>query len=178
MSINRKILVVGGAGYVGTELTKKLLNLNYEVSVLDLFIYGEKVLGEHKNLTKIKGDLRDQKLLKKIIPGHNNLIHLACISNDPSFELNPDLGKSINFDSFEPLVDISKDSGVKRFIFASSSSVYGIKSDKDVVEDAILEPLTDYSIFKAKCEEILLKRNNKDFVTTIIRPATKLSSSC
>ena len=172
MSINRKILVVGGAGYVGTELTKKLLNLNYEVSVLDLFIYGEKVLGEHKNLTKIKGDLRDQKLLKKIIPGHNNLIHLACISNDPSFELNPDLGKSINFDSFEPLVDISKDSGVKRFIFASSSSVYGIKSDKDVVEDAILEPLTDYSIFKAKCEEILLKRNNKDFVTTIIRPAT------
>ena len=67
MSINRKILVVGGAGYVGTELTKKLLNLNYEVSVLDLFIYGEKVLGEHKNLTKIKGDLRDQKLLKKII---------------------------------------------------------------------------------------------------------------
>ena len=134
--------------------------------VLDLYLW-KKVLGEFT-----KGDLRDQKLLKKIIPGHNNLIHLACISNDPSFELNPDLGKSINFDSFEPLVDISKDSGVKRFIFASSSSVYGIKSDKDVVEDAILEPLTDYSIFKAKCEEILLKRNNKDFVTTIIRPAT------
>ena len=111
------------------------------------------------------------KLLKKIIPSIIT-IHLACISNDPSFELNPELGKSINFDSFEPLVDISKDSGVKRFIFASSSSVYGIKSDKDVVEDAILEPLTDYSIFKAKCEEILLKRNNKDFVTTIIRPAT------
>tara|TARA_B100000989_G_C19521276_1_gene464279 strand:+ start:648 stop:1637 length:990 start_codon:yes stop_codon:yes gene_type:complete len=172
MNKNRKILVVGGAGYVGTELTKKLLNLNYEVSVLDLFIYGEKVLGDHKNLSIIKGDLRDKDLLKKIIPGHTDLIHLACISNDPSFELNPDLGKSINFDSFGPLVDISKDNGIKRFIFASSSSVYGIKSDKDVVEDAALEPLTDYSIFKAKCEEILLKRNNQDFVTTIIRPAT------
>jgi nucleoside-diphosphate-sugar epimerase len=97
---------------------------------------------------------------------------LACISNDPSFELNPLLGKSINLDAFEPLIKISKDSGVSRFIYASSSSVYGIKEDMNVTEDVLLEPITDYSKFKALCEEICIKYSSKDFITTIIRPAT------
>ncbi|MDD4214222.1 MAG: SDR family oxidoreductase, partial [Bacteroidales bacterium] len=103
---------------------------------------------------------------------HDAIIHLACISNDPSFELNPQLGKSINLDAFEPLVDISKKSGVKRFIYASSSSVYGIKNEPDVNESMILEPLTDYSKFKAKCEEILDKYKSENFTTCTIRPAT------
>ena len=93
-------------------------------------IYGDKVINDHKNLTKIKGDIRDELLLKKSLPGHDVVIHLACISNDPSFELNPNLGKSINFDAFEPLVKISIESGIKKFIYASSSSVYGIKKKK------------------------------------------------
>ena len=91
------------------------------------------------------------------VKGHESVIHLACISNDPSFELNPKLGKEINLDSFEPLVANSKNAGVKRFVYASSSSVYGIKEEKNVSEDMSLEPLTDYSKFKAKCEKILFK---------------------
>ena len=100
------------------------------------------------------------------------VIHLACISNDPSFELNPKLGKSINFDAFEPLVKVSKLNGINQFIYASSSSVYGIKEEKNVTEDMDLKPLTDYSKFKADCEKILNLYKSKDFITTTIRPST------
>lgn len=168
----KSVLITGGAGYVGAMLVPKLLELNYHVTVLDLFIYGENVLDSHKNLKVIKADIRDKQLLTKILPGHECVIHLACISNDPSFELNPNLGKSINLDAFEPLVQIAKNSGVSRFLYASSSSVYGIKSEKDVHEGMTLEPLTDYSKFKAKCEEILIKYQSNSFTTCTIRPAT------
>ena len=117
---------------------------------MDLMIYGENTLKNHNKLNKIKGDIRNNDLLEKVIPGHDALIHLACISNDPSFELNPSLGKSINYDAFEPLVKISVKSKINRFIYASSSSVYGIKKEKNVTEDMKLEPLTDYSKFKGE----------------------------
>lgn len=168
----KSVYITGGAGYVGSVLVPKLLSKGYKVSVLDLMIYGDNVLEDHPNLTKIKGDIRDQELLRKTIPGHDAVIHLACISNDPSFELNPDLGKSINLDSFEPMVKIAKENGVKRFIYASSSSVYGIKEEPNVTEDMVLEPLTDYSKFKAMCEEILVPYQSDDFTTVTIRPAT------
>ena len=166
----KKILLIGGGGYVGSRLVD-YLKLNYEVTVYDLFIYGD-TINENKSVFKIKGDIRDVNLLKEIIPKHEIIIHLACISNDPSFDLNPDLGRSINFDPFESLIKISKDNGIKRFIYASSSSVYGIKNEKNVDENCSLEPITDYSVFKAKCEEILLKYTDKSFIGTIIRPAT------
>jgi nucleoside-diphosphate-sugar epimerase len=168
----KKIFITGGAGYVGAILTPYLLNRGYKVTVLDLMIYGEKNLNKHKNLKILKGDIRDINLLKKELSGHDILIHLACISNDPSFELNPKLGKSINLNAFEPLVKIAKSSSISRFIYASSSSVYGIKSELNVVETMSLEPLTDYSKFKAECEKILLKYNSDDFTSIIIRPAT------
>ena len=168
----KKIFITGGAGYVGSKLVPKLLSLGHEVTVLDLMIYGENVLDEHQNLTKIKGDIRDINMLEKILPGHNALIHLACISNDPSFELNPTLGKSINLDAFEPLVKKSIQNKVNQFIYASSSSVYGIKKEKNVTEDMTLEPLTDYSKFKGDCEKILSNYSSNEFVTTTIRPST------
>ena len=124
------------------------------------------------NLQKIKGDIRDIGLLEKIIPQHNIVIHLACISNDPSFELNPTLGKSINLDAFEPLVKICAKNKINRFIYASSSSVYGIKKEKNVTEDMKLEPLTDYSKFKGDCEKILNSYKSENFITTTIRPST------
>ena len=167
-----KILVTGGAGYVGAALTPYLLSKGYEVTVFDLMIYGEEVLHKHKKLKIIKGDIRDQDLLRKTIPGHDVVIHLACISNDPSFELNPSLGKSINLDPFEPLVKISLESNVKRFIYASSSSVYGLKDEKEINEEVTLEPLTDYSRFKVECEKILQKYKTNNFTPIILRPAT------
>tara|TARA_A100001015_G_scaffold316340_1_gene430379 strand:- start:445 stop:1431 length:987 start_codon:yes stop_codon:yes gene_type:complete len=169
---SHKILITGGAGYVGSKLVPKLLELNHTVTVLDLMIYGEDVLDDNINLKKIKGDIRDNQLLKKIIPGHDIVIHLACISNDPSFELNPVLGKSINLDAFQPLVELSRKNKVNKFIYASSSSVYGIKKEKNVTEDMKLEPLTDYSKFKAECEKILNNYKSDDFITTTIRPST------
>ena len=167
-----KIFITGGAGYVGAVLAPHLLEKGYGVTVLDLMIYGEEVLPSHPDLNVVKGDIRDQNLLKKLIPNHDMVIHLACISNDPSFELNPELGKSINLDAFRPLVEISQNAGIKRFIYASSSSVYGIKEEPYVHEEMTLEPLTDYSRFKADCEKILGEYQSEDFTTVTIRPAT------
>ena len=171
----RQVLVTGGAGYVGAVLVPKLLDKNYLVKVLDLYMYGEHVLDavkDHPNLEQIKGDIRDRKLLESVIPGCDAVIHLACISNDPSFELDPRLGKSINYDAFSDLIDVSKESGVRRFVYASSSSVYGIKQEENVTEDLPLQPLTDYSKYKAMCEDVLLQKREPGFVTLILRPST------
>jgi nucleoside-diphosphate-sugar epimerase len=167
-----KVFVTGGAGYVGAVLIPKLLAKGYEVRVLDLFLFGHDVLPDHPNLECINGDIRDEGLLGDVLPGADAVIHLACISNDPSFELNPSLSKTINFDAFEPLVSISKHSGVRRFIYASTSSVYGVSDAPEVTEDHPLVPLTDYNKYKGLCEPILLQYQSPDFTTVIIRPAT------
>jgi len=170
-----QVLVTGGAGYVGAVLVPKLLEKGYRVKVLDLYIYGEHVLdavGGNSNLEQINGDIRNRALLESIVPGCDAVIHLACISNDPSFELDPSLGRSINYDAFFDLVDVSKKSGVHRFVYPSSSSVYGIKEEEDVTENLPLQPLTDYSKYKALCEEVLLSERAPEFVTLILRSAT------
>ena len=168
------VLVTGGAGYVGSALVPRLLQAGHRVTVLDLYLFGEDLFRDLRgpNLIEMKGDLRDTEAVARALKDVDAVIHLACISNDPSFELDPLLGKSINFDCFRPLVQASKKVGVKRFIYASSSSVYGVKSTSDVTEDLPLEPLTDYSKFKALCEEVLLEERAPGFATLILRPAT------
>ena len=170
----KRVLVTGGAGYVGSSLVPKLMSAGYEVSVLDLYLYGEDLFVAHRGpaLREVKGDLRKPEDVARAMVGCDAVIHLACISNDPSFDLNPDLGKSINFDCFRPLVHAAKQVGAKRFIYASSSSVYGIKETMNVTEDLALEPLTDYSKFKAMCEEVLEDEREPGFTCVTIRPAT------
>ncbi|MDO8512140.1 MAG: SDR family oxidoreductase [bacterium] len=170
----KKVLVTGGAGYVGSVLVPKLLKADFEVTVLDLYLYGD-TLAAVKNdpkLHEIKGDLRDKKVVHDALQNIDAVIHLACISNDPSFELNPNLGKSINYDASIQLFDLAKQIGVKRFIYASSSSVYGVKEEEKVTENLSLEPLTDYSRYKALCERYLLPLNSDDFTVLVLRPAT------
>jgi nucleoside-diphosphate-sugar epimerase len=169
------VLVTGGAGYVGSVLVPKLLADGHTVRVLDTYWFGTDVLAGvkgHPNLTEIRGDMRDRGVLQKALGDCTAVIHLACISNDPSFELDPCLGRSINYDAFLPLVRMSKDCGVRRFIYASSSSVYGIKDEEDVTEDLPLCPLTDYSKYKALCEEVLDRERVPGFTTLTLRPAT------
>ena len=171
----KRVMVTGGAGYVGSCLVPKLLDAGYEASVLDLYLYGDDLFSKYagdSRLRQVKGDLRDPAAVTKALEGCDAVIHLACISNDPSFDLDPDLGRSINYDCFRPLVRASKDVGVGRFIYASSSSVYRIKDDPNVTEELSLQPLTDYSKYKAMCEEVLEQEREKGFVGVTIRPAT------
>jgi len=175
MPESRKVVVTGGGGYVGAVLIPRLLAAGHVVRVIDLFLYGVEVLDsvkDHPQLTLVKGDIRDQAILKQALEGCQVLIHLACISNDPSFELNPELGKSINLDAFRPLIQSAKSCGLVQCIYASSSSVYGVKNEPHVTENLPLEPLTDYSRFKADCEKILLDESSNDFFVTIVRPST------
>jgi len=166
------VIVTGGAGYVGAVLVPKLLASGHRVKVLDLYWFGEDVLPPHNNLEQIRGDVRDRDALNRAMRGCDAVIHLACVSNDPSFDLDPELGRSINFDCFPQLISLAKEHNVGRFIYASSSSVYGVKDEDRVTEDLTLEPLTDYSLYKAKCEELLIEAREPGFTTLILRPAT------
>lgn len=166
------VLVTGGAGYVGCVLIPKLLAAGWRVTVYDLMLFGDEGLPAHPNLRVIKGDIRDILVLSAALEGAQSVIHLACISNDPSFELDPALSTSINYDCFEPLVVAAKAAGARRFIYASTSSVYGVSDAPEVTEEHPLVPLTDYNKYKGLCEPLLLRHQSPAFTTVILRPAT------
>tara|TARA_B100000242_G_C42996642_1_gene462904 strand:- start:130 stop:1131 length:1002 start_codon:yes stop_codon:yes gene_type:complete len=168
----KKILVTGGAGYVGTMLTENLLNKGYKVDIYDTFYFGKDHLPNDNNLRLIDGDIRNTELFASACNNIDVVIHLACISNDPSFELNENLSKTINYDCFEPMVLVAKQKKVKRFIYASSSSVYGISEKENVTEEHPLVPLTLYNKFKGMCEPLLIKHLDDSFNGVVIRPAT------
>lgn len=165
-------MVTGGAGYVGAVLVPKLLRAGHRVRVLDVMTFGETVPPAHDRLEVVRADVRDTSSVRRALAGAEHVIHLAAISNDPSFELDPQLGRSINFDAFEPLVRSAVDLGVRRFVYASTSSVYGVSEAPSVTEDHPLRPLTDYSRYKAMCEPVLLSFSSARFAPVIIRSAT------
>ncbi|MAI05721.1 MAG: UDP-glucose 4-epimerase [Alphaproteobacteria bacterium TMED87] len=169
----KNIFITGGAGYCGSLLVPQLLESGYRVTVYDTLFFGDDFLPRNNtNLNIIKGDIRNSQKLKDSCQGHDAFISLACISNDASFELDENLSTSINLHAFEPMVKAAKDNGIKRFIYASSSSVYGVSDQKDVKEDHPLVPLTLYNKYKGMCEPILQKYCDNTFTGVIFRPAT------
>lgn len=169
--MSHKVLITGGAGYVGTVLVPQLLNAGHEVVVFDTCYFGN-FLPDHPKLKIFKEDIRNTQKFEEACQGIEIVLHLACISNDPSFELDENLSKSINYDCFEPMVVAAKNAGVKRFIYASSSSVYGVSDAPEVTETHPLVPLTLYNKFKGMCEPLLFKHMSDEFVCVTIRPAT------
>src|SRR5437016_534333 len=166
------VVVTGGAGYVGSVMVPQLLANGYRVTVYDILFFGREGLPDHPNLKVIEGDIRDTPRLATALEGIDVVLHLACISNDPSFELDEGLSKTINYDCFEPLVLAAKAARVKRFVYCSSSSVYGVSDKPDVTEDHPLVPLTLYNKYKGLCEPLLFKHQAPGFTCVTIRPAT------
>src|SRR6266704_1678097 len=168
-----KVLVTGGAGYYGARLVPQLLSHGYRVTVYDIMFFGNQFLPRHDpKLRIIDGDIRDSVKFAATVAGHDAVVHLACISNDASFELDEELSTSINLNAFEPMVLAAKEAGVKRFVYASSSSVYGVSDKPDVTEDHPLVPLTLYNKYKGMCEPLLKKHTDASFTGVIFRPAT------
>jgi nucleoside-diphosphate-sugar epimerase len=168
-----RVFVTGGAGYCGSLLIPQLLSRGYQVTVYDTLYFGDRFLPkDNPHLEIVRGDIRDSAKLAEAVKGHDAFVSLACISNDASFELDEKLSTSINLDAFEPMVQAAKNAGVKRFVYASSSSVYGVSDKPDVTEDHPLVPLTLYNKYKGMCEPILKKYCDDGFTGVIFRPAT------
>ncbi len=171
--MSEKIFITGGAGYCGSLLVPQLLKKGHSVTIYDKMFFGNDFLPkDNSNLKIIEGDIRDNNHIKRACEGHDIFLSLACISNDASFALNESLSTSINMDAFEPMVIAAKASGIKRFVYASSSSVYGVSDQLNVTEDHPLVPLTLYNKYKGLCEPLLFKHTNENFTGVIFRPAT------
>ncbi len=168
-----KVVVTVGAGYCGSRLVPQLLNRGYKVTVFDVMYFGNDFLPkDNPNLKIVSGDIRNAEALAAVCAGHDAFVSLACISNDASFELDEKLSTSVNLDAFEPMVVAAKKAGIKRFVYASSSSVYGVSEKPNVTEDHPLVPLTLYNKYKGICEPLLRKHTDDGFTGVTFRPAT------
>jgi nucleoside-diphosphate-sugar epimerase len=164
-----KVLVTGGCGYVGTKLTQALLDRTpYGVDVIDTLWFGNR-LAPNPRLTVRQMDVR--QIDEVDLHGYDTIFHLANIANDPSVELNPYASWEVNVLAGMRLVDRAARHGVTQFVFASSASVYGLKSEPDVTEDLELVPLSEYNKTKMVAERVV-KSYSDQMVTTSIRPAT------
>jgi nucleoside-diphosphate-sugar epimerase len=171
----KRILITGGAGYIGSVLTRKMLALGFEVVLLDAFFCtnsGIRTLRDQRSLKVIEGDIRDRARLKASLIGVDAVVHLAALANDPSAELDPELTRQINLDSYPVLLEEAIAAGVRRFINLSSIAVYGINYDNNVTEDDSLNPLTEYARCKAQSEAVVKEYNSEKFTTVSLRCGT------
>ena len=161
-------LITGGAGYIGTRLTKHLISNNHKVVVVDNLWFGNHHV-RHKNLKVIKEDVRNFDKLN--IKNIHTIIHLANIANDPTVELNPNLSWEVNVLASKIIAEHAIKNKVKKIIFFSSGSVYGVKKEKKVTEDLKLDPISVYNKTKMIAERIFLSYKNKINIKCL-RPAT------
>ena len=170
----KHVLVTGGAGYIGSVLIPHLLTLGYKVTVFDTFYFGNESIKKFKaNIRVIVGDIRTPP--QNLCKGMWAVIHLAALSNDPTAEFNPVANMQINRDGAITIARLAKRSGVKRFIFASSCSIYdkGMQNgDKVLKEDDVVRPKNPYSLSKYLAEQEILKLGTKQFIVTILRKGT------
>lgn len=174
----KKILITGNLGYIGSVLTEKLIAQGYIVKGLDVGFYSDYSFYSNKELkfSQIKKDIR--KINNSDLNNIDAVIHLAALSNDPLGEFSPSLTEEINLKASKKLIDISKKNNVKRFIFASSQSMYGfVDHEKEVSEDEKKNPLTAYAETKMKAEDYLISQKSDDFIVCAFRPSTVFGAS-
>ncbi len=162
------ILVTGACGYKGTVLVPKLLAAGHSVVAFDIQWFGN-YLQPHERLTVVKGDVCNIDSVP--LDGVDAIIHLSSVANDPCSDLDPKLTWEVSCLATMQLADRAKRKGIKRFIYASSGSVYGVKEEDQVTEDLILTPITEYNKTKMVAERVLESYNN-DMVVQMVRPAT------
>ena len=168
-----KVLVTGACGYVGSLLVPRLLADGHKVVAYDQQFFGDGFLPQtNESIEIVKADIRDITSFRWALRGVDAVIHLACLSNDYCCQLDESLSTEINYNAFEPLVMTAKHEGVKRFIYCSSSSVYGVSDAPDITEEHPLVPLTLYNKYKGLCEPLLWKHQDDHFTCVTIRPAT------
>jgi nucleoside-diphosphate-sugar epimerase len=176
-----KVLVVGGAGYIGSVLSKSLWSGGHDVTVLDLMLFGDEslrhLLGE-KRFRVVHGDIRDIDALRDIVPGHDALILLAAIVGEPACNRDEAAAVETNLQGTRNVLKVAKEANVSRFIFASTCSNYGVSNSDDLVtEHAPLQPLSTYSETKVTAEAEILAEANGNFFPTVLRFSTAFGVS-
>lgn len=168
----KQILITGAGGYLGTEMVNFFLENGYKVKALDRFFFGDTLAkySGNPNLEIIKNDIRYCE--GSIFQGVDIVIDLAGLSNDPSAELDPQLTEDINKNGSIRIANLAKENGVKRYLFASSCSVYGHGTNTKLTEESALSPVSLYAKAKIEVEEELLRITNDKFIVTILRNAT------
>jgi nucleoside-diphosphate-sugar epimerase len=172
----QRILVTGGAGYIGCRLVPELIRRGCHVRVLDCLLFGadalNRAVGEHPQLEIVAGDIRDVAAVDAALHGMQAVIHLAALSNDPSADISPHLTTEVNLHAVNRLVDRAAAARIRRFVNASSATVYGVRPEPEVTEECDRSPITLYGRLKDQTEQYVLAANGADMTTTSIRAAT------